>query len=408
MGGGAVLMQALDTLSWSDFKDMVDSSGLTVHYHEYESSPNKYWVFITGVLFWASSRVDDASDVSDFEANYKSDGVSASSKDGALGKSLAASNPPVNKDGAPVYELGEAVGTPKQTNLTILSHDFSDPTTWYQGSSQVVEEELTDEGASIWASANPIWINTDHPNLFADELWNGSDYNAWWDRVGGYWVHGHFRPVIEVQVGGVGNWIVADPNDQNQTPTANYSHRIDYSAGKVKFLDSVDWVPGTKARATYYYTTETTAGSSFETGPPAGKIWRVVYTEVQLSRGAQWNDTVMLYGTQGGFAGQRFRYKSTRNMQCTASSPAWATDGSATTPAAYPSSADNGWPWPENLYGGYRNAALVLDITPWKYLLSKNLDGDLGQTLKTEFLNGSKFTETDLAVFTFYVKELTK
>lgn len=313
---------------------------------------------------------------------------------------------PTNVDGAPIFEQGEALGTPTGSNLTILSHDFSDPTTWYQQATQVTEEELADQGAGVWKPnpVHPLWINEDHPNLFADELFNGTGYNKLWKTDGTYYVMGHFRPVIEVQPGGTGPWQVADPADTASSPTPNYSYRIHYEDGAVHFKQIGDWTAGTKVRASYFYAQETQLGSTFEVGPAAGVHWYIPYTEVQLSKGAQWNDTVMLYGTQGGFEGQRFRYKSTRNMQCTASSPGWTVDGKTATPAAYPPSEDNGWPEPATRYDGYRNSSAEMEITPWKYLLSKNLEGNLAQTMKCNFLNGQKFTATDLAIFTFYVK----
>jgi hypothetical protein len=222
----------------------------------------------------------------------------------------------VNPLGASLVEVTSRLSQARA--MTVVTHDFSEPTTWYQGSTEVQDEELSHEGAGVYASDHAIWINVEHPLLFADEqldvaAWVTAGmpgvldpyYRSWFTDTGTLLFRNHYYPVVEVQPGGTGDWVEVAPNHTDTGANPVYGHTFDYTLGKIHFNDITNWVANTKVRASYFYTEATAARSLFKIGPPAGKIWHLITTEVQLSKGTSWQDTVTFYGLQSGLATRR-------------------------------------------------------------------------------------------------------
>lgn len=421
-------MKELD-ISWTEFKT-IQGRGFAI-YHlafpqappelepEEEPPPTTYHYEVYGVEGDRFYRAPVAApeEVDDFETNYlnvtPAKTTAVSSRDAVI----ALTPPPVNSLGAMLVETTSRLS--QLRSLTIVTHDFSEPTTWWQNSTQVEDEELTYEGEGVYSSAHPLWINVEHPKVFADEqldvgLWAGAGYpgmgdpfsdlyspfyRSWWMPDASLALRNHFYPVIQVQVGGVGDWLTKAPDD------ATYGHTFDYTLGAVHFEDNSGWEAGTKVRATYFYTVVDRAHASFWVGPPAGKVWHLTRTEVQLTKGASWQDTIHFYGLQNGVPGTRARYKTYGNMQSTAtSSGSVILDGGiAEEPQAWPACADNGW-----MHGGctgLRNHTKPIEVDPWEYKKPFEFFGSLGMKVAVTLADGKEILTADIANVTFYVDE---
>jgi hypothetical protein len=408
-------------LSWAEFKSIVENCPLPLNVwwvaeFSGEEAHQYFMAFKTPVsLHVVEVYGDDAThETTGFENwSYKSDDYECDTRDGAIAQAMQAAMGPYNKALAPITEAGDAIFEEGAQAITVISHDKSDPTTWYQNSTLVENEELSlvDGETDLYESDNINWINEDHPHLVADEFLqaDGVTWKRLHNKVGDLYAVGHFRPVVQFQIGGTGDWVTKAPDD------ATYGHRFDYANGQVKAINQAEWAEGTKIRATYYHATSGTEGSAFEVGPPAGKVWRLSLTDVQLSKGSQWNNTMYLEGTQEvnhpeygliKVVGRRTRYKTYANMQSTASSIGWTVDGSTPNPADWPPDEENGWVWPEDHFDGYRNLETITEVVPWNYRQVKEMYGDLKQTMKVRLgPDGSKFTNCKLANITYYIKE---
>lgn len=362
----------------------------------------EYEVFgIEGDRFY-TSRLSQTEDAEEFEEVYKDSTASVVSNKDAV---IAMTAPAINSLGASLVEVTSKIS--QNASYTVVSHDFSEPTTWWQNSVQVQNEELEHEGSGVYISEHPLWINVEHPKVFADETldvaaWAGAGfpgnldpyYRSWWMPDSTIRFRNHYYPAVQIQPGGAGDWIIKAAND------ATYGHALDYNLGKIHFTNHAAWSDGTKVRATYFYTEETHDKALFEIGPPQGKIWHLIRTEVQLTVSASWQDTIRFYGKQGGIAGTRARYKTYGNMQSTATSAGSVilNGGIAESAQAWPASADNGW-----IYGGcagLRNLTKAVEVDPWEY--KKPFELTYGKTVGVSLAEGKKFLTADIANVTLY------
>jgi len=169
---------------------------------------------------------------------------------------------------------------PSGTGLINVSHDFTKPCSWYQNSTKVENEELTnpkDDGI-LWRSNYKWWIDLYHGFIAREGNFNST-----------------YKVKIEVNLNSVG-WV---------EKTEGIDFLVDYACGEVKtawhnpFLSDCEYAdpenpppmlgmgaldPDTdKLRATYYHANG--AGSSCWTlTPTAGKIRRIERTEVQFTQ----------------------------------------------------------------------------------------------------------------------------
>lgn len=127
--------------TWTEFKSFVDSRSLSVQW--FDSDGNYYLAAFDGVFTVFHTMIKDSGDdQTEFESNYKSVG-----------------NKPVLKidpDGKPIQAIGKPSG---QDFKAIVSHDFSNQTSWYTESTRVSGETLSGSGTGPYTSAHDNWID---------------------------------------------------------------------------------------------------------------------------------------------------------------------------------------------------------------------------------------------------------
>lgn len=406
------------SITWAELKSAW-ARGFPLYYVAFPqgSTPESYFYTVLGVEHdrFYQARLEASADVADFETNFKDASPPRASAVSGRDAVIALTPPATNSLGAQLVEVTSKLS--QRRSLTIVSHDFSEPCTWWQGSTPVTQETLSDEGSGVFGSAHPIWINVEHPKVFADELLDGatwaadgyagypnpqeSYYLSWWQADATLKLRYFYYPVIQVQPGGTGSWVTAYPDSVAAAP--NYAYTIDYMAGKVHFNSQANWPGGTLVRASYFYTEATADRSIFEIGPPAGKIWLFTKTKVQLTSGASWRDSLLFYGREGGVTGLIGKYKSYGEMQSTATK-SWTTAGGiATTPHAWPADAENGW-----IHGGcdgMRNHVRPLENSLWEYDQPFKLVGDLQDRITIHLAKGQSFLDCDEADVSFRFDE---
>lgn len=180
----------------------------------------KYWTWVEG------------DDVTDYETNYQS----------LSNKQLDKRSPTT---GRPEIQTMK----PEGSSATRVTHDWCDKTTWYQESTQVTGETMSDSGDGLtFNSANPFWIDLTHGKLY-DE-YNLSDKKV--PKV--------YDNAVEVTTG----------------------FTIDYSSGDVTF----DSTPTGPISCDYWY-----AGSScYILAPTPGKTLFIEHAELQFASNIEMNN----------------------------------------------------------------------------------------------------------------------
>lgn len=161
--------------------------------------------------------------------------------------------PEQNSDGATHVAIEALEGSKKY----FVSHDFSDETTWWQGSTRETDDELSDSGDHLtYTSGNANWINTDIISDRADiEDQSDADHLDLDDKS---------DRSVAVEVDG-------------SPVTSGFT--INHATGSVTFDESQE---GSTITATYSY-----AGpSNYKVKPASGKKLKLSYVEIQTSAGA--------------------------------------------------------------------------------------------------------------------------
>jgi len=155
---------------------------------------------------------------------------------------------------------------PDGTKATLYSHDWSDPTTWYEASVEVVDETATDGGLhTTYSLAHVNVIDSYHGKITQE------DYLL--DAAG------HSYPVL-VKV----NDATKTERDPHLGTGGDYS--INYAAGTITFFSALE--PGDVVTATYHYATS----SLFTVKPTAGKRLTLDFVEVQFATDVEITDSV--------------------------------------------------------------------------------------------------------------------
>lgn len=186
------------------------------------------------------------------------------------------SGEPLPSDNLPVALQNVALDQDKQLRTSnyprevgntriIYSPNFADKCTWWQGSTQVIGQELTDSG---------------------DHLTYNSPHAHWIDLI-------HGRLSHEDEVGVVPNkstylaTVYIDGTPATERPpfqTSGGDYAIDYTTGDVTFFTSQE---GKTVTADYSYA----VSSTYVFGPDAGKILKIEKSEIQYSDDVQMNAT---------------------------------------------------------------------------------------------------------------------
>jgi hypothetical protein len=279
---------------------------------------------------------------------------------------------PKTVDGRLRYAV-EKSDTPKKT---IISHDWTDPTTWYSSSVRVVDEIASDSG-------NHILYNLDHVNVIdtyhgkvtqEDFLLDGSDNS--------------FRVTVKV------NDVTKTEQDPHYGAGGDYT--VNYENGTVSFLSAL--AANDEVKVTYHYATD----SVFTVTPESGKSLAIEFAEVQFAADVVINDSVVFqpYGYVDVFAPQYLQsnggpypsltkiplgnpviYKSMSDYQ----------NDAVKSYCTYPPLGGNGW----------RGSPEEIIIMDWDYVSATSLRSDYGMEIRVYLQHDTAF-DGYCATATFY------
>jgi hypothetical protein len=216
-------------VDWTTIKAFVDDRSIE-KYLQYVEYAGVYFLKANDNYFELhceivkESPAVDPSDQKDFEDNYKT-------------------NANARLNSGEYNALNVHTIKSMESSTKVVSHWWNDKTTWYQKSSQVTAETLTDSGDGLtWNSANTDWIN----------LVNGLVYNE--DTFSTTYLAKVYVDAVEQTTGFTINYATGDvvfgSSQAGKTVTADYSHEN---------------------------------GSTWTLVPDAGKMINIEHTEVQFS-----------------------------------------------------------------------------------------------------------------------------
>jgi len=166
--------------------------------------------------------------------------------------------PRESSDGTPVFSAAPLEGSRKN----FFTHNWCDPTTWYQGSKLVASEALTDQGdhKTFKPAASRPWIDVTHGKSFGEV-----------DQAS-------FAP--EIQVDG-------QTKSENSPGTTDGDYSIDYSTGTVTF--NVALAGSEVVTASYFYADS----SLFIVAPSEGRLCRITEVKILFSKDIEMTDNLV-------------------------------------------------------------------------------------------------------------------
>lgn len=271
-------------------KVVVEANNLSMFYVEFPQGTDpetyNYDIFSTDHFYFYTTHlsvVNNPSDLNDFETNFKASATSVGSRDDAL----ALADPPVNELLVPQVEVVTRLGKPGHVSYTLVSHSWSDKTTWWQYALKMgVNEDgsqnpyvLTvqdDPTRAVWqADMNDrTWINIRHPKLTLQEYNDGLgnlyavlQKDGTFKSLNEYFVLFFYRTAA-VDSTPAGPWIqMSEDTDLNN---------VDYVNGTITLNVGLQ---ATQELGAIFYKSQS---SKFIMRPPAGKVWR--FTDVEMNK----------------------------------------------------------------------------------------------------------------------------
>lgn len=220
----------------------------------------------------ALDRIDTAGDDCDVWFKVALSGGDETILDGLVAVHTGASLAP---DPTPVEVSNTIISTevqlPEGRRLNRYSHDFCKKETWYQDSTRVTGETLTDSGNhTLYTPAvSRYWVDVMHGKLFGE-----------WELVATY------APIIKVDT------VAKTENSPNLTD-GDYS--INYATGAITFNSAQS------AQVVVTADYSAVGGSLFKAVAPEGYRWRVGEVKVTMSKDIALKDTILfqLWGNIG-------------------------------------------------------------------------------------------------------------
>lgn len=165
------------------------------------------------------------------------------------------------------------------TKVTIVSHNWADPCTWYQSSVRAVDEVATHVSDYQTYQVNTSIIDLYHGKVSDEDFLKDDDGYSY---------------TVTVKV----NDTTKTEQDPHYSTGGDFT--VDYLDGYIQFLSPLD--PADVVKVTYHYATT----SDFTVKPTAGKRLKIVAVEVQFSVDIQMTDSCVFqpYGYVEAFAPQ--------------------------------------------------------------------------------------------------------
>lgn len=245
------------------------------------ATDGNYLLFCGAADIFCLSLTTTPAEVADFEANLKHPENEVSSSDDATARVFLASKvprlPTLDQSGL----VRVASTKPDSAKVTFYTHDWSDPTTWYEGSTRVVNEAAVNLTLAIWQLAHVNVIDSYHGLITQEDFLK--------DKEG-----------FSLRVSATVNGVAKIENDPYYLPALHNDFSVNYTTGQIVF--NAPLLPGDVVLVTYHY-----AGNSvFTIAPAAGRNIEINTTECQFSLDVDPQDSVIFqpYGFVDIFAPQ--------------------------------------------------------------------------------------------------------
>lgn len=258
---------------WSGFKAMLAAKELLLQFAE-ETDYYSLFALDGGVAYsteiWKQNfqpsadytEEQNAAALAEFEGGYK-----------------ARANRPMEvrlEDG----RIRQATEKSTQSRLTLYSHDWTDPTTWYSTATYVAGETATDSGDhQAYSLAHVKVIDSYHGKMTGEDALRDAQGRS-------------FR--VSVYVNGT------KKTEQDPHSASGGDYTINYAAGTIHFLSANQ--PSDVVTVDYHHMVD----SHFIISPTPGKNLRIDFAEVQFSTDVVITDSVVFqpYGLVDVFAPQ--------------------------------------------------------------------------------------------------------
>lgn len=247
----------------------------------------------------------------------------------------------------PTDELGipsVVAQKPTGTSLSISSHNFCDPCTWFGQSVRVTDETLTLESGTTYSSLHNYWIDLDHGRHYGEDQIKSS-----------------YLPVIKID---------------DVTVTTGFT--INFEQGQVTF----DSAPSGTVTASYSYAT----GSRYTLQPPPGHQYTLEHTEVNFSVPTNITSQIVFeiwaynpYDLPNKVKVHGFKYKSAKDFVCTSNLG-------------------------QGVISAFGELTQDIIVLPYNYGCSSALLSSQGVEVRVYLHDDTPLADGELGVVTFYVK----
>jgi hypothetical protein len=277
-------------------------------------------------------------------------------------------------DGKLIVSVFPTAGT-KRT--TLVTHDFTDPTTWYGTAVRIVDEVASHDNPpndyTQYSVANTPLVDSYHGNIFKEDFLEDDNGDS-------------YRVVVKVND-------VEQTEEDPHVASPNGDYVVDYVNGTITFhtaLTAPDVV-----KVTYHHVQD----STYTLKPGSGKKLEIVKSEVQFSTDMVMGDTVVFqpYGLVEVFApsltptpypagtliplGDPLHYKTIRDF-------VGESNGALPTIPALGG-------------GGWRATANPVCVMPWDYAAVTELSSAAGMEIRISLEHDDEFTG-EYGTATFY------
>jgi hypothetical protein len=260
---------------------------------------------------------------------------------------------------------------PTGSKLVLVSVNWCDKCSWYEGSVQVSGEAMSDMGAGLtWDSANENWIDMRHGRITDEDGILAANPGKW---------------LASVTVDGVAK-------SESPAGATSGDYQVDYPAGRVTFNSPQ---VGAAVVATYWRA----ATGVYTLKPKPGKRLKILFVEVQFSKDLVLNDTMKFVarGYAGVFAPQYVPvpFAATDLIELTA-------PNRYKTAFDYVNESNGCYPIIPAFGGtGWRGLSQEVLTLPWKYVTRTDLLSSAGMEIRIT-MEGNTPQGGQLATATFY------
>ena len=257
------------------------------------------------------------------------------------------------------------------SKFNLMSVNWCDKCSWYEGSTKITDETLTDSGDGLtFNSSKTYWIDMKHGRITNEDNIVAANGNKW---------------IVSV---------TSDNVAKTESPagTTSADYQVNYEAGTITFNSSQ---AGKTVKATFWYAVTGT----FTVKPLPGKKIKILYVEVQFSKNIVLNDSMVFipYGYAGVFAPQYvptpYAFTDLIPLQAAAKYKTrddYVNESNGTYPLI-PAFGGNGW----------RGSSEDVITLPWKYLTRTDLFSSYGMEIRISMENNAVMGG-ELATATFY------